>query len=75
VYSDTLELDLASVEPSVAGPKRPQDRVSLFGAKQSFETALPSLIKPKKKAPGGAPSEAPKSNGLLPDGPSSTGPW
>jgi len=67
-YSDTLELDLASVEPSVAGPKRPQDRVSLFGAKQSFETALPSLIKPKKKAPGAAtaasPPDAPKPNGL-----------
>jgi aconitate hydratase len=49
-YSDTLELDLASVEPSVAGPKRPQDRVSLFGAKKSFEHALPSLIKPRKKS-------------------------
>jgi aconitate hydratase len=49
VYSDTLELDLSAVEPSVAGPRRPQDRVSLFGAKKSFEDALPSLLKPKKK--------------------------
>ncbi len=57
VYSDLLELDLATVEPSVAGPKRPQDRVSLFAAKQSFEQALPSLIKPKKKdAAGTAPA-------------------
>jgi aconitate hydratase len=52
-YSDVLELDLATVEPSVAGPKRPQDRVSLFGARASFEAALPSLAKPKK--PGAAP--------------------
>ena len=49
VYTTVLDLDLASVEPSVAGPKRPQDRVSLFRTKQSFEEALPSLVKPKKK--------------------------
>jgi aconitate hydratase len=49
VYTTVLDLDLASVEPSVAGPKRPQDRVSLFKTKQSFEEALPSLVKPKKK--------------------------
>src|SRR5690349_11637819 len=36
-YSSALDLDLASVEPSVAGPKRPQDRVGLFHAKKSFE--------------------------------------
>jgi aconitate hydratase A / 2-methylisocitrate dehydratase len=47
-YSDVVDLDLASVEPSVAGPKRPQDRVSLYRAKKSFEDALPSLAKPKK---------------------------
>src|SRR5215469_16268573 len=35
-FSDTLELDLGSVEPTVAGPKRPQDRVSLRNAKSSF---------------------------------------
>ena len=45
-YSETLELDLDTVEPSVAGPKRPQDRVALSAAKQSFEIALPSLVKP-----------------------------
>ncbi|HSS39868.1 MAG TPA: aconitate hydratase AcnA, partial [Polyangia bacterium] len=49
VYTTVLDLDLGSVEPSVAGPKRPQDRVSLFKTKQSFEEALPSLAKPKKK--------------------------
>src|SRR6201997_2391008 len=35
-FSDTLQLDLASVEPTVAGPKRPQDRVALKNAKSSF---------------------------------------
>jgi aconitate hydratase len=45
VYSDTLELDLASVEPSMAGPKRPQDRVPLSMMKQSFERALTAPVK------------------------------
>jgi aconitate hydratase len=39
-YSDTLELDLSDVEPSIAGPKRPQDRVPLADAKQAFLQAL-----------------------------------
>jgi aconitate hydratase len=39
-FSDTLQLDLASVQPSLAGPKRPQDRVSLSGAQQAFRSAL-----------------------------------
>src|SRR5581483_2108071 len=39
-YSDVLDLDLASVEPSIAGPKRPQDRVTLSHAAQSLEQAL-----------------------------------
>jgi len=45
-YSELLALDLDSVEPSIAGPKRPQDRVALSMAKESFEHALPSLLKP-----------------------------
>ena len=45
-YSDVLALDLATVEPSIAGPKRPQDRVLLGQAKNSFSQALPSLQKP-----------------------------
>src|SRR5580658_2470277 len=57
-YSELLTLDLASVEPSLAGPKRPQDRVVLSQARASFEQALPSLIKPKAKAAAAAPSEA-----------------
>ncbi len=40
VFTDTLELDLGSVEPSLAGPKRPQDRVSLSAASKEFEKAL-----------------------------------
>jgi aconitate hydratase len=50
-YSELLALDLASVESSLAGPKRPQDRVPLSQAKESFDKALPSLIKPGKGAP------------------------
>ncbi|MGI8804023.1 MAG: aconitate hydratase [Solirubrobacteraceae bacterium] len=39
-YTEVLELDLASVVPSIAGPKRPQDRVSLTDAQRAFRTAL-----------------------------------
>ncbi len=49
-YSELLSLDLATVEPSLAGPKRPQDRVVLSQAGESFNKALPSLIKPKSAA-------------------------
>jgi aconitate hydratase len=42
-YSTVVELDLASVEPSLAGPRRPQDRVPLHEAKQSFVRTLPSF--------------------------------
>ena len=46
VYTDTLELNLATVEPSMAGPRRPQDRVGLREVPRKFAEALPSLIKP-----------------------------
>ena len=39
-YSQVLRLDLSSVKPSVAGPKRPQDRINLYALKESFETLL-----------------------------------
>ena len=39
-YSDTLELDMGSVEPSLAGPKRPQDRIALKAVKSTFKTLL-----------------------------------
>ncbi len=43
VFTDTLELNLADVEPSLAGPKRPQDRVALSGVKASAEKALADM--------------------------------
>ncbi|HMG02424.1 MAG TPA: aconitate hydratase AcnA [Edaphobacter sp.] len=45
-YSATIALDLSTVEPSVAGPKRPQDRVPLSQAGSSFARQLPSLLGP-----------------------------
>jgi aconitate hydratase len=53
VYSETMELDLSSVEPSLAGPRRPQDRVSLSKAKSSFASALDELKKGVKVSAAG----------------------
>ena len=50
IYTDTLELDLGKVEPSLAGPSRPQDRVALKDVKKSFLDALPNLKVKKKDA-------------------------
>ena len=47
MFSDTLELDLASVVPSISGPRRPQDRIALTDSKKAFAEALPSLMKSK----------------------------
>src|SRR5262249_60421353 len=60
VYSDTLELDLGKVEPSLAGPKRPQDRVALGQVKQSFAKELPGLL---SKASGGRQPPVPSPHG------------
>jgi aconitate hydratase len=54
VYSDTIELDLGTVVPSLAGPRRPQDRVALSDAKSSFAAALPDLQKGVKTTTAGA---------------------
>ncbi len=43
VYDDVLELDLASVEPSIAGPARPQDRIPLKRAAETIKQAIPAL--------------------------------
>jgi aconitate hydratase len=51
-YSQTMELDLSTVEPSVAGPKRPQDRVLLKDAAASFAQQLPTLLAPTAKPLG-----------------------
>jgi aconitate hydratase len=42
-YSQTIEVDLGTIEPSLAGPKRPQDRVALGRAKSAFAAALPGM--------------------------------
>ena len=51
-YTQTIELDLATVEPSVAGPKRPQDRVLLKDAAAGFAGQLPALLSPTAKPLG-----------------------
>jgi len=51
-YTQTLELDLSAVEPSVAGPKRPQDRVLLRETAASFAQQLPTLLAPTAKPLG-----------------------
>jgi aconitate hydratase len=48
IYSEVIDLSLSSIEPSLAGPKRPQDRVSLANAKSAFQAALPSMQVPAK---------------------------
>jgi aconitate hydratase len=48
VYSQTIDVRLDSIEPSLAGPKRPQDRVALNKAKVAFAAALPSMQVPAK---------------------------
>jgi aconitate hydratase len=53
VYTDTLQLEMGDVEPSLAGPRRPQDRVPLKGARKSFETALSTMMA-ERQTPGGA---------------------
>src|SRR5262245_20686095 len=50
LFTDTLELDLDKVVPSLAGPRRPQDRVPLTESKKAFREALPSLMKTKDPA-------------------------
>ena len=52
VYDETIELDLSVVEPSLAGPKRPQDRVSLTKSKLGFQASLPSMMAEKKAKAG-----------------------
>ena len=64
VYSDTIEFDISQVVPSLAGPRRPQDRVALSDAKAGFEKALGQMLAEPRKAPkaaagGAAVAEAP----------------
>src|ERR687894_186823 len=55
IFTETLELDLATVEPSIAGPARPQDRVPLHEARQRFAGALVDSL---PDAPAAAPAAA-----------------
>jgi aconitate hydratase len=55
VYSSIVELDLATVVPSLAGPKKPQDRVRLTDVKHNFAGELPKLLAAAKPKPGAAP--------------------
>jgi aconitate hydratase len=67
-YSEYLELDLSTVVPSIAGPKRPQDRVVLSHAKQGFREALAAYVPDDQVEPARADADrriddAPKLNG------------
>ncbi len=55
IFTDTVELDLSTVEPSLAGPKRPQDRVALAKMKTAFRQALTAPV--KERGFGLAPEE------------------
>jgi aconitate hydratase len=55
-YSEYLELDLSTVVPSIAGPKRPQDRIALTDAKSSFREVLPAYVQHEEGAEGDASS-------------------
>jgi aconitate hydratase len=68
-FTDTLSLDLASVEPSIAGPRRPQDRIRLGDAKRSFREALPSLLPANAAVPGKDGAKGPA------QGPAAVGVW
>ncbi|MBL8013299.1 MAG: aconitate hydratase AcnA, partial [Candidatus Omnitrophica bacterium] len=61
-YTETLELDLSQVEPSLAGPKRPQDRVPLASMKNVFEKALTA---PVAERGYGLPEDQLKNEGVL----------
>jgi aconitate hydratase len=56
-YADRLDVDLAAIEPSLAGPRRPQDRVPLARTRESFDAALDTLRKGKQRG-GAAPAGA-----------------
>ncbi|HQU16404.1 MAG: aconitate hydratase 1 [Chromatiales bacterium 21-64-14] len=61
-YSDGLELDLSAVEPSIAGPKRPQDRIAVHAAKQAFQKELGGLVA-ERRARADADAEAARFEG------------
>jgi len=68
VYSEVIELDLSGIEPSLAGPKRPQDRVSLKQAKSGFQTALGLMQATLKKSADVAPAMAAAATAMTGEG-------
>ena len=58
VFTETIDVDLNGIEPSLAGPKRPQDRVPLKSAKQGFASALPGMMVAKKGGSSGGTAVA-----------------
>ncbi|MGC8949521.1 MAG: aconitate hydratase AcnA, partial [Thermoprotei archaeon] len=50
VYSDVIELDMSTIEPSIAGPKNPEDRIPLYKAKEAFLEALMEYLRIKKSS-------------------------
>jgi aconitate hydratase A / 2-methylisocitrate dehydratase len=62
-YAERIDVDLAAVEPCIAGPRRPQDRVALSQAGTSFEHSLDSL-RPRRAAGGAAAATPPHTPGL-----------
>ncbi|HTW88451.1 MAG TPA: aconitate hydratase AcnA [Candidatus Binataceae bacterium] len=77
-FTELLEVDLASIEPSLAGPRRPQDRIALDGSRQSFRRELAKEMSgahegldPKRVenwiAEGGNPNQAPEDPAGLPE--------
>src|SRR5712671_3470353 len=57
-YGEVIDFNLAAIEPSLAGPKRPQDRVPLKGAKHGFAAALPGMMVKKSTGSGGGTAVA-----------------
>ncbi len=57
-YSETLSLDLSAVEPTIAGPARPQDRIPLSGARDKFRSALATFVGEGPHAPHNGNDEA-----------------
>ncbi|MGP9682174.1 MULTISPECIES: aconitate hydratase AcnA [unclassified Brachybacterium] len=72
VYSEYLELDLSTVVPSIAGPKRPQDRIVLTEAKESFREVLPSYAT-GHPTPGNGDGSFPASDPATPDSDNESG--
>jgi len=62
-YTDTLELDMSTVVPSLAGPKRPQDRIALGDMKSGFEKALREIVSVGGSAGGGKASPGGRGEG------------